>query len=274
MRQLSLARYLLLTNRLLANSGSNCENVHITATWFQPIAAVSNSSLFLIRALAVFAESSWKNKAGFVLVWSTVFLTFAFPFGSKVNSVPSCTVKDIGLLGSLGFLGIVVFDTLVVVTISFKLLHLNQEHRDSGATWIASLVRGKGLGHISKVLLYSGQLYYLYVIVISGSWLLWLKPNSFPSSTTVGLTAFAAVMFFPINSSFPPTVRAGFSSASWAIQNIMVCKVFRLLRLGAIQDDMTTRQLPSIRFATGDSTALADTETFALDEIGAQSTII
>ena len=45
-------------------------------------------------------------------MWSTVFLTFAFPFGSNVNSVPPCTVKDMGLLGSL------VFDTLVFVAIS------------------------------------------------------------------------------------------------------------------------------------------------------------
>ena len=68
-------------------------------------------------------------------------------------------------------------------------------------------------------------------------------------STTIGFNIFAATMYLPIGSGFVITFRAEFCFISMALQNIMACRVVRLLRLGVIQDDLsTTRQLPTLRF--------------------------
>ena len=40
------------------------------------------------------------------------------------------------------------------------------------------------------------------------------------------------------------------------MQNIMTCKVFRLLRLGIIQDDVSAQVLPTIQFAVSESGSL------------------
>ena len=76
-------------------------------------------------------------------------------------------METMKLASSFGFIASVVFDTAVFVAISVKVLEINAYRVFHGWSWIMAFIRGEGLGHISMVLLRSGQLYYLYVYVLA-----------------------------------------------------------------------------------------------------------
>ena len=58
---------------------------------------------------------------------------------------------------------IFVYDTLIILAISYRLA----ADAVTGASWhsrLLSIIQGKGLYSLSKLLMRSGQLYYMYVI--------------------------------------------------------------------------------------------------------------
>ena len=61
----------------------------------------------------------------------------------------------------VGFVTTATFDTLVFIAISVKVLRINAALNNTGQSKIVYLIRGRGMSHISTVLLRSGQLYYL-----------------------------------------------------------------------------------------------------------------
>ncbi|KAK7695329.1 hypothetical protein QCA50_002520 [Cerrena zonata] len=154
------------------------------------------------------------------------------PGSARIDATSiGCNLNQVKPLGSPGFVAITIFDTLVFVAISAKVLKINSEWRFPGKSWIASFIHGDGLSHLSKVLLRSGQFYYL---------------------TTVGFNVFTLITLLSSNSTFSPTFRAGSTFVSLGLQNMMTCKVFRLLRLGVIQNDLSTGQCQSIEFASNE----------------------
>ena len=70
-------------------------------------------------------------------------------------------------------------------------------------------------------------------------------------STTVGFNIFGMTLCIPGVTTFSPELKAGLALGVLGIQNIMACRVFRLLRLGGIQDDLTTCREPTLRFDRG-----------------------
>lgn len=137
----------------------------LAATWLETISLITNASLFLLRVLAVYADSSRKVKTGFIFAWATTFLSLTGPFSAQINfAALGCNIGQVKPLSSPGFLSLAVFDTLVFVAISIKVLRMNSDWYTPGQSYAASFIRGADLTRVSRVLLRSGQLYYLYVL--------------------------------------------------------------------------------------------------------------
>ncbi|CAL1706593.1 unnamed protein product [Somion occarium] len=223
--------FLLASVRYSADPiGPGCFGTLTSMSWFEPSALVFNALLFLIRVRAVFLDSR-KIVAAFSLLWLATLTAYTLPFSSDLTAHNCQFVGTVKPQGSVGFIVVAIFDTAVFTAISYHVLKFSL-----ALTWkerFASFLDGSGLGHVSRVLLQTGQLYYL---------------------ATVGMTILNLVTFL---SSVPPSFKGGSTLFSIAIQNIMACKVFRLLRLGLLRDDThssrTTRaqQSHSIRFTPG-----------------------
>lgn len=57
----------------------------------------------------------------------------------------------------------------------------------------------------------------------------------------------------------------GFSFVCLALQNVMTSTVFRLLRLGVIQNNPSLEQLPTIEFISYDPDNTSNSETLSVD---------
>ncbi|KAK7695333.1 hypothetical protein QCA50_002524 [Cerrena zonata] len=208
-----------------ANKVTHCRGMLNARAWFEALALISNSSLFLFRIHAVFADS-YKMKAVFTLLWSTTFLALFNPFSITINSTASgCTTGKVNPTVSAGFLAVAVFDTFVFLAVSFHLRDAFCQERT-----FSSFFSGECLSKAVQALLRTGQLYYL---------------------TTVGLHIITLSILLSHTASFSATLRADLTLLTVMLQNLMAGKVFRLMRLGAIQDfdDLTTRRLSTINFA-------------------------
>ncbi|KAK7695332.1 hypothetical protein QCA50_002523 [Cerrena zonata] len=238
---------------LIATTETGCKQVLTASTWFEALALISTSSMFLFRVLAVFADSLGA-KIAFTLLWLTTFLALSVPFSTSTKFESMlCNISHVKPDGSAGFIAVAIFDTLVFMAISHRLFILNR--CISPKSWLATfdLFCGKSLGSVSRVLLQTGQIYWI---------------------TTVGSHIFTLFAILSPPKSFSPTFTAGFTLVNVGIQNIMACEVFRLLRLEAVQDDTSSQWYPSLQFAqvTRDETG---TEALSLTEVtdGSETTI-
>ena len=147
----------------IADSMLDCEQLRTISTWFEVLSVTTNSSLFLIRVLAVYADSSRKVKIAFTVAWSATLISMTAPFsmGEKqyIPGIP-CKAAKLKPICSLGFLATAVFDTVVFIAISARTLKLKLE---PNTPLPSSFFHGKGLTHFAKILLRSGQIYYLCV---------------------------------------------------------------------------------------------------------------
>lgn len=146
---------------------AGCKQVLTTVTWFEASALISNSSLFLFRVLAVFADSVIA-KTAFICLWLTTFLSLTIPFSMTINFAPlACNIRKVQLVGSAGFFAVAVFDTLVFMAISFRLYAIKWCALRKRRLTPISFLCGKGLGRASNALLRTGQVYYMFVVFIS-----------------------------------------------------------------------------------------------------------
>lgn len=137
----------------------------MTVIWFETLSLIFNSSLFLLRVIAVYGDSSRKLKAGFIFVWSTTFLAISGPLSVQTDvAFIDCDINKMKAPLPPGFEAVTIFDTLVFVAISVKVLKINSIWHFPGKSWVMSFICGDGLNHLSKVLLRSGQIYYLWVL--------------------------------------------------------------------------------------------------------------
>ncbi|CAL1706715.1 unnamed protein product [Somion occarium] len=222
---------LMSTLGFLAQSGTGCEPVLKAVGWFEAFSLILNSLLFLFRALAVFSLSP-KIKALFSFLWLITLTALTIPFSSTLNIGPVCNIDDVKPFISVSFALVTTFDTAVFVAISLEVLRYNLV--DTRRKGFISFVCGQGLGQVSRALLLTGQLYYL---------------------TMIPVNTMALIVILSSKSTFPPMFKAGFMLAAFATQNIMASKVFRLLRLGRLQENASLlhtsqdERTQSIRFA-------------------------
>jgi hypothetical protein len=122
-------------------------------------------------------------------------------------------------------------DTLVFLAISYRMTSFAMVK----STWRArtkSFFTGDGLYYLSKVLLQSGQIYYLSVFLVASiSTLIW---SNLYSSVTIGVAITASVLIFCVNISVE--LRAIISTPYFALASAMACRVFRVVFFGVTED--------------------------------------
>lgn len=108
------------------------------------------------------------------------------------------------------------YDTLIFVAISWRLM----QNAYDGNNWsIRAFTRGTGLPYFTKLVMQSGQLYYL---------------------ATVGMNILTMAMI--LSKSVPAIFRAMFTIPNVALENAMTTRAFRAISLGIVQDQLTIGQ--------------------------------
>ncbi|CAL1694472.1 unnamed protein product [Somion occarium] len=187
--------------------------------WFGTCAIPSNSLLFFLRVRGVFFHDRW-IVAGFFVLWLSTLSALVEPFGFKTGHIgptPYCLIADVAKFTSAGYIAVAIFDTSVFVGISLRMLSNSIEQTWRGR--FKMFFSGRCTGKVSRALLQTGQLYYL---------------------VTVWVNLVLTVIL--LMSLISPTSEAMFTVPNIALQNVMACRVFRLLKLGYIQKDATIRE--------------------------------
>ncbi|KAK7692360.1 hypothetical protein QCA50_003985 [Cerrena zonata] len=159
-------------------------------------------------------------------LWSTTFLSLSIPFSSSLTDVSICNISHVKPPEAMGFIAVEVFDTAVFIAVSVRVVR--SSIAASRQDRLATFVTGNQLGRVSKVLLQSGQLYYL---------------------CTVGVNLLALSIILTPEPCISPTFKAGMTLLSVASQNILTCKVVRFLRLGIIREETHQSMGDSLHFA-------------------------
>ncbi|TCD71615.1 hypothetical protein EIP91_007362 [Steccherinum ochraceum] len=197
---------------------NDCQAMMTAIGVFACLSMSSNSLLFLFRIIAVFHDQR-PIIYMFVFLWTATFgATMAAPFslgGVHIGTTRYCTVERVKRFGTSGIVSSAVYDTLVFLAITVRLL------MDTAAeNWrqrLRILVGGRGMGHLSRALMQGDQQYYLATVCF-------------------GIVA-AALILAP---SVPITIGNLMAVPGVAVQNAMACRVFRHLKLGCITDTALT----------------------------------
>ena len=132
--------------------------------WFGTFAVPFNCLLFFFRIRAIF-HNSIRITIFFGLLWlATLGCTMTAAFGLKaghIGTTRNCIDVDVKSYTSSGLVAAAVNDTLVFIAISYRLVSIS--FADSLSGRLRTFFRGQHMGHVSRVLLQTGQLYYLYV---------------------------------------------------------------------------------------------------------------
>ena len=98
----------------------------------------------------------------FTVLWLSTFGSFTAPFtfvGRHIGPTRECIIRSVEKSTSAGFVAIVIYDTMVFIAISLRLLLDNPADG-----WIARFklfFSGEKMGYLSRALLQTGQMYYL-----------------------------------------------------------------------------------------------------------------
>lgn len=125
-------------------------------------------------------------------------------------------------------------DSLIFIAISYRLA-ANAATERTWRSWFQSIVKGKGLYHLSRSLMHSGQAYYACVQLTST-----LSLGS-PSRISSAIMLFFFFNLFMMESPSVPTVlHYAFVNTYIAFTNLMACKIFRGISLGILINDPTS----------------------------------
>ena len=141
----------------------DCNHMIVATAAVGAAANVANLYLIFMRARAVFLHNKPMIYV-FGFMWISVAACYvSAPFALSavhVGTTRRCTGSKASAYGSSGIVAAAVHDTVVFVAITYRLLvcHI------TGESWQArthAFFTGADMGSISKVLLQTGQLYYL-----------------------------------------------------------------------------------------------------------------
>jgi hypothetical protein len=150
----------------IAIETADCSGVCTAIGVFYTVSSSATSLLFFLRARAVFFDRSKAIVSFFVLWLSLVAGAITVPFaiaGSEHHIGPTlvCFQASVRHYSSASIFTSLAFDTIVVMSISYRLIKLYVDYDNGGFSWIRTLFTGQGLSRLTKVLLVSGQQYYL-----------------------------------------------------------------------------------------------------------------
>ena len=141
----------------------SCSQALLVTALFGGFIAPLNSSLFLLRIWGVFYGSK-PVMTLFSILWLSTFASFPSVFAIKAHSIgPTsyCIINAAPHLVSLSFIVTAVFDTLVFLAITLKIIF--DSHLEGWKPCIGLFFKGKNVGRISRALLQTGQAYYLWI---------------------------------------------------------------------------------------------------------------
>ena len=118
-----------------------------------------------LRVKAVYAQDRLVVGVFAFLWFATFACTITAPFSLKgihIGTTQRCIDSEVKSFGSAGIVASAVNDTLIFFAVTYRLIfyHVASE---SWSSRIHSFFKGDGMGRMSKMLLQSGQIYYLYV---------------------------------------------------------------------------------------------------------------
>ena len=209
---------------------SGCVAAAQATAWLGSFSVPMNVLLFIVRADAVFLRNP-RFRVIFGLLWIATLVSFMTPFSVTGISIPvihRCSVEKVNrTTGVINIAIVSAVDTILFLTITARVVNwYNQEQRNLFSR----------CGRVSRVLLSTGQLYYFYVDSLLG---IILTIGSYANtylSPVVTLNIFSmTVLLVP---SVSPDYQALALLLSVAFQNMMTCRVFVLLYLGALHDDL------------------------------------
>ncbi|KAF9231805.1 hypothetical protein BU15DRAFT_55708 [Melanogaster broomeanus] len=212
--------YLLLS---LAGPVAQCEvlALNIIVVWM--IASAASSYLFLKRVHAVFLQDRnvWLF---FTFLWltgfGTSFLSLADPLHEyyEFADTKHCISRRVEEYQSAAFIVPGLFDTLVFLAVTYKILmsHCVSTPKTWRAFWC-----GEALPRLSRAVLQGGQQYYMI---------------------TAGINVTRAVVTLLPSAS--PVLQRALTPPALAVTSVMACRVFRNLRLAALQQ----RQIGALPF--------------------------
>ena len=150
---------------IVSKSMKDCQVVTVFSAWSATFAIPLNSLLFLFRIRAIFNDVK-PVVSFFVLLWAAVLgCSLTGPFGVEAayfGAVESCLDISIARFISLGPIASWIYDTLVFIAISTKLMSFSFPTKK--ATWRGRLKCfwvGPESGFVTRAVLQTGQLYYM-----------------------------------------------------------------------------------------------------------------
>ena len=144
----------------------NCMAVGKATIWFSTFALPLNSFLFLIRVIAVFHDAKPIQVASAFLWLAVIAGAFVQPFCADfavVGISDGCLATVVKPYCTSGLVVLMVHDTLVLLAISSRLLVYNLA--GSWSDRFKVFFSGRGMPHISRLLMKTGQLYYMWVLI-------------------------------------------------------------------------------------------------------------
>ena len=144
----------------------DCHGLLQPLSWLYGVANPVNALLFLLRIHGTF-RGSRKAVWMFNVLWLSTWTSMIFPVSLEAIDNPSNLRKVCSSTTTApilaGFITLLVFDTSVFAAVSYKVLSINMV--GTWKDWYRVVWRGQTLGAVSKLLLRSGQIYYLYVLL-------------------------------------------------------------------------------------------------------------
>ncbi|TCD63187.1 hypothetical protein EIP91_005854 [Steccherinum ochraceum] len=195
----------------------DCSRQGMVQGWAAGLSTPLTSLLFLIRIRAVFYRNPF-IVAFFGVFWLAILGTsLIVPFSPGLKVVP---IGDSGYcvndrLSTLAILGVILagaFDTLVFLAITVSLL---RSHAFNGGprAWMKMFFTGQGMGSLTRVMLQSGQTYYLATVGFT--------------VTIIALISSPHVSYIYSDSLVPVTA---------FVSNTMAARVYRKLKLELLKD--------------------------------------
>lgn len=129
------------------------------------VAVPANSFIMFLRVKAVFAQNKLVVYAFMALWVCTVGGCITAPFslkGMHIGTTNRCIDSEVKAYGSAGIVISAVNDTLIFLAITYRLV-FRHVAREGAMAKVHSFVNGRDMGRVSKLLLQTGQVYYLCV---------------------------------------------------------------------------------------------------------------
>ena len=152
-------------NDIPVTSDNSCVRVGKASEWLSVLCFISTSSILSFRVRAIF-HNSLRIRALLLLTWAmVVILAFFLPFSTQFTHVqiasPSaasgCVITGAGFNLTIEQSLAIIYDTLVWLALSIRLLRNSSEETWSRRLWMS--LRG-GLPHVSRLIFQTEQLSY------------------------------------------------------------------------------------------------------------------